>query len=566
MKFFTLIAEENVDRSGPLESEPITDYSVFPFRRDHSRSPTRRSSSIPTLTTETANVSYVENMETISNEPAVTASTASLISSENVETAVSSKSNATETTADGLSNKTNETTISVFGMESYTSMIFSAMNRQETPMSENYLSQIFDEPVSRTLLDSLERYTKKTEENSLTNSWLLSSPAAYSAQDGVNLTQRDPFESQPPTTYTSINDSVSNEANNSSGAGLTQWTNSPTTLKPTMFVIQPISESLLNAMNLVAVASKWSALVVSPFSLVTNGLSLCVFIRMYTRKQNIITILIIRCVVDTLSLIKRFSFCFQQYSLWFVLKGDPGCRGASWLMNVSQDWASWLSVIYTVERFVSVRWPMKVKVVCSRKRVLVAIVMSLMVSCVMEIYQILLRQGSSFSCTVIATKEALYSAISLAIHSFIGILLPYALIAVLNCLIIFRLIKQRSEHEQITHGGNSARENQRQRALTISLVTASSYSVIINIPMFIAILGDSIFGFPSVLDSISGWRALFDSFANDVISSWNYCGLFFFCVLAGKTFRQEFVRMVTCAKRDSSGKTACIFPNRRSVG
>lgn len=550
---FNLTEEGNVNKSQPPENELTTEYLLFQFTRDYSESSTRGSSK-PQVTTAKAHNKYIENKETISSKPILTETKASMMSTENKEI-VPSKPDVTLSNDNVASYTIGHDETIVTGMEGYTFKTFNSKNSQRSQMLDDDGSQMTDQTMSREDMDCFECPTKKTDRETVSQkNTLFSSPAAYSVQVHGNLTETNPLTRQPPTIYTSISNSVPRESINSSSTSLAQTANSTVTVKPTVkttpLYVTPLAIATGYAVRL-------SALVVSPFSLVTNGLSMCVFIRVYTRKQNIITILIILCVVDTLALAKRFSFFVQAFSHWSVLPNDVGCKGLYWVMNVSQDWSSWLSVIYTVERFISVRWPMKVKVICSRKRILVAIVMSLMVSCLMEVYQILLRVGNSFSCTI--KQQILYSTIYLGIHSIIGMLLPYAVIAVLNALIIFNLIKQRSEHGQITSGGNSARENQRQRSLTITLVSASTYSVVVNIPMFIAIIGDSTLGF-SIQVSGYDWRAIFSTWANDVISSWNYCGLFFFCVLAGKTFRQEFVRMVTCAKKESLGMT--FHPHR----
>lgn len=313
----------------------------------------------------------------------------------------------------------------------------------------------------------------------------------------------------------------------------------------------------VSSIALMASAAHWSQFVVAPFSLVTNSLSMIVFIRMYTKRQNIITILIVLSAVDTLALSKCFDRFFLVTTGWSVGSNEWGCRCLAFVVFVCQGSSSWLSVLYTVERFISVRWPMKVKVICSRKRILTAALSLVLVQFAANAYNMaLLQSPSTQNCLARQGQEALYATLVFVIHSFAGKLAPYTVIAVLNAMIIVLLIRQRSEHEQIASGGvgtDSRRHRRRQRSLTVTLVSASCYSLVVNMPMMASTLLNAVIGLP--FSVASDPRQLFNVWASSVVSVWSYCGSFFFCILAGKTFRNQFFSLFGCVKREENSSS-----------
>jgi hypothetical protein len=92
---------------------------------------------------------------------------------------------------------------------------------------------------------------------------------------------------------------------------------------------------------------------------------------------------------------------------------------------------------------------------------------------------------------------------------------------------------------------NTTADDNAQRSMTLMLVVASMFSLVVNIPQLVSWAIDS-------------WRTsnsydvlIFFSWAQSIIAPWNYCGNFFFYVLSGKQFRRELIRMILCCCKRS---------------
>ena len=155
------------------------------------------------------------------------------------------------------------------------------------------------------------------------------------------------------------------------------------------------------------------------------------------------------------------------------------------------------------------------------------------------------------SCSNFFVNFNLSQQLQFAIHMVIGTTIPYILIAVLNAIIIIKLIRQRDEQQSMIGNSSSQKTSQAQKTLTITLVSASVFSLLVSIPnivycFILAILPLEVFYTNNNLVFFGLW-------ASQIILPWNYCGNFFFYILAGRTFRSEFFKMLLCRKSTSTG-------------
>jgi hypothetical protein len=106
------------------------------------------------------------------------------------------------------------------------------------------------------------------------------------------------------------------------------------------------------------------------FALITNGLSLVVFVRMTRLKQQVLPIFIALSVVDTFSLTYQFDMAVRRtLDNWSVLRFNAGCKFFKWLQAICQDCSSYFVLLYTVEPYISVRFPLKRNIICTKRRI-----------------------------------------------------------------------------------------------------------------------------------------------------------------------------------------------------
>ena len=107
-----------------------------------------------------------------------------------------------------------------------------------------------------------------------------------------------------------------------------------------------------------------------PLSLVTNSLSIAVFYRMRRKLHDgLFLVFVALSVVDTFALTSRFDMILKSISLKLSLfTYNVGCQLFTWIREFSQVCSSYLLLVSTIERFVSLKFPLKRAVICSGRR------------------------------------------------------------------------------------------------------------------------------------------------------------------------------------------------------
>ena len=105
-------------------------------------------------------------------------------------------------------------------------------------------------------------------------------------------------------------------------------------------------------------------------------------------------------VVDTFALISQFeralrTIVWHEHMIyWTVMGYVPMCKLLWWLMSTSQVCSSYFVLLFTLERFISVRFPLKRAVICTRRRITIAIFSILVFAGLLTSYEFYFRDTS----------------------------------------------------------------------------------------------------------------------------------------------------------------------------
>jgi len=81
-------------------------------------------------------------------------------------------------------------------------------------------------------------------------------------------------------------------------------------------------------------------------------------------------------VVDTFALMDQFdNLVTYARNLRLTAKNYlAGCKIMQWISTISQICSAYFVLLFTIERFISVRFPLKRAIICTKRRINVAIV------------------------------------------------------------------------------------------------------------------------------------------------------------------------------------------------
>ena len=296
-------------------------------------------------------------------------------------------------------------------------------------------------------------------------------------------------------------------------------------------------------------------------ALLLNGLSLAVFSYKYSlnKSQTVNILLMALAITDCLSLVIVFDTVLYnwtglKYSL--MQNTDIGCKVLPFIAETAQCCSSYIILTFTVERVVSVYYPLKKTIWITHKTIALALITIIIYSMVIQSYKFS-ELKLNYAGNACASDNNHIMTINLIIRYGLGFLPANVMVAILNILLIRKLQKWTAKRAAMTSKEGS---NKMNRSLTGMLVTVSTFSFLVSMPKcFMQIVAVSI---PSLVYKVEAIEAVY---ITDALSMLNYsCNFLFYCV-AGSQFRRDFLMLVRRVLGKKSGRTFLLLISKSCI-
>ena len=282
-------------------------------------------------------------------------------------------------------------------------------------------------------------------------------------------------------------------------------------------------------------------------SVVTNGLCILTFATKKSKKeQTVNTLLIALAVADSLSLVNAWDAAVVYWTGSGLMgTTQTGCKLIPYIGNIARDCSYYITLGFTVDRFVSVTVPLKKALWINKARVrayLIAIVvifaaMEAYVPYHLDYYTNFYKDGKE---VCLAENGNRFQSCVTYVQNTVGFLLPAAIVFALNILILRQLAKWASQRQSMTgkEGGKGGQGT--NRALTVLLLVISTWSFAVSVPKTAFYI---IYTYEDTdLGTESGRRAYKAQYISDAVRLLNFsCNFFFYC-LSGSQFRDDLMR------------------------
>ena len=164
------------------------------------------------------------------------------------------------------------------------------------------------------------------------------------------------------------------------------------------------------------------------------------------------------------------------------------CHLVPYITYVARSCSSWYVLLFTTERFIAVKFPLKVASLVTRRRMRLVLLMLTTLVCISQVYFfVVLEAVNTRGGWVCILTSNYYEEIKFAMRECVGFLVPAAITAVLNVWIIITLrqwtaqqsgLKGDSENKDII----KKKKNAEYVSMTVMLVTVSMFSVLVYAP------------------------------------------------------------------------------------
>ncbi|XP_064598115.1 rhodopsin-like [Liolophura sinensis] len=249
-------------------------------------------------------------------------------------------------------------------------------------------------------------------------------------------------------------------------------------------------------------------------------------------------------VVDALALITKLLYIELTRKLSL---GDAGCKFMLFFGNFTVQYANWVLVIMTLERFVAVWFPLKVNRISTMNKAKVTLFVTALLLTAFNLHFLWTFQGqprcrpkpeyAKFMATVWPWLDGLVFGIA-----------PCVLLIVPNGLIIYSLRRAVAAQKTMTSGTENGAQSRyhHQTQLTAMLVTVAVAFVCCLLPGSIFSIVKPYWDYKQSVHQTAQYQLI-----NQLmffLADCNHALNFFFFFLGGKRFRQMFIDVICCRR------------------
>ncbi|XP_046367889.2 thyrotropin-releasing hormone receptor-like [Haliotis rufescens] len=255
-------------------------------------------------------------------------------------------------------------------------------------------------------------------------------------------------------------------------------------------------------------------------------------------------------VADNLAIVQKLLYL--QLTLHGVWIGSVGCKILNFLTLFLVTYSNWILVAMAVERFVAVKYPLKISVFWSIKRAYVSLIMLgvLMFGVYSHLFWTF-TSGNGIDCGMFIEYVQFYRDIWYWISAAVYSIIPCILLLSLNVLIIRAIkisrqqrIEMSVESEKAQTTGKTVRQD---RQITVMLMTVTFVFVILTVPRTIYVVVD-LFWTVEYGTLEDAQKYLINQVTFFLCDS-NHAINFYLYFITGRKFRRQFLDLCMCRKR-----------------
>ncbi len=299
-----------------------------------------------------------------------------------------------------------------------------------------------------------------------------------------------------------------------------------------------------------------------------NCTSLCIFRKRKLRRLSASLILSSICISDICVLLTYVLLDWLNKGLprWpgrhrvpFVTI-DGFCQTFLFVSYTFRIISVWLIIVFTLERYVAICWPIRSRLICTHSFSLRMIGCVSLAAALLCIYKPIISGVYVSGHIKVCSKLLQHERLNYVLDSIYGILitaLPFCIITILNVLILRKLVWHSNEHVEIR--STSTNEQKMKYEFTVILLSISTCFVCLNLPYFI--VWCQRFSIVNKMKTSSPLEDMIQSLEKDdthpdyllvtrTIFYINYSINFFLYCLTGKQYRKYMKELFCCRKEN----------------
>ena len=260
-------------------------------------------------------------------------------------------------------------------------------------------------------------------------------------------------------------------------------------------------------------------------------------------------------VTDLCVVITGLFLIWIPSAMGFYIERTHGvvCKSLIFVSNAGAASSAWILVAMTTQRAVSVAWPHRVNVLCTRRRswwIILTIVVFFCLVYSHMLYGFGIFPSKGHACTLVSRSyELFFRNVWLKIDMFLYSLLPFAWLFLSNSVLVLKLRRSVKDagNELTTTDTQQASREKNANSVTLTAIVVSLVFVVLTSPMAFYNFFTFVSPIANRTDVNNNYLA-FHIFLNDVfymLLYFNYSVNFYLYCLTGERFRRE-LREIMC--------------------
>ncbi|XP_045159566.2 cysteinyl leukotriene receptor 2-like [Mercenaria mercenaria] len=306
---------------------------------------------------------------------------------------------------------------------------------------------------------------------------------------------------------------------------------------------------------------------------VGNILTVIILLRYMRKISSTAVFLLTLAISDTLFLLnaplRRWIIVIWDKDVRYI--SELGCKFSVYLTYSSLQLSSWILVAVTVERFICVVWPHRVRLGCTRKSAtgVVAVLILIIFGSNAHIFY-----GFGRSDLPIFNNQGLCEPLYEGYHTFwskmytwidfaVVFLVPFVVLLVANTAIIYKLRKSQNQRRKLSIIKSAGHKNKASDTRTVTIML-----ICLSVVFFISLTPVSIYYIyrPYWLESIEKWQCIdiyeyirlnelqeFVSTVTNLIGYINSAFNFVLYTISGSKYRAELKAFLLCRPGGKEG-------------
>ncbi|KAL8562129.1 hypothetical protein ACOMHN_041964 [Nucella lapillus] len=301
-----------------------------------------------------------------------------------------------------------------------------------------------------------------------------------------------------------------------------------------------------------------------------NVITIVIMRRMTSAESPINIYFSATAVVDLIYLFTSILSKWVRYTLGFRIETTHSvvCKVYIWVYTGCGTIGGWYLVCMSVHRAMSVVWPHRVNVLCTRRTVRLLLAGVTVFFAVLYSHYLFglerrqFQKGSSYVCIMNTESyfhfvENVFVYIDLAVYC----ILPFVCLALSNSVLVWKLTTSVKEAGKHLTQGNVDQVQARERSaksVTLTVIVVSTAFLVLTLPTSVSFIVDF---FAVSYAKVSGYeraQKFFTSAACTLLGHLNSAINFYLYCLTGRRFREEFVKMMMCCGRSRRQSRAAM--------